>query len=66
MRVEPAGWSQASAMIVVAVTLGLLEAHNASGPAQDRDFALCGSAVQSAKCVVQQRPISVFSVRSSD
>jgi hypothetical protein len=53
------------AMIVVAVTFGLLEAHNASGRA-DRDFALCGSAIQSAECVVQQRPISFFSVRSSD
>jgi hypothetical protein len=53
------------AMIVVAITIGILETHKATGRA-DRDFALCGSAIQSLECEVRQRPISVFSVRSSD
>jgi hypothetical protein len=52
-------------MIVVAITIGIHETHKASGRA-DHDFALCGSAIHSLECEVQQRPISVSSVRSSD
>src|SRR3954453_15074030 len=53
------------AMIVIAIAWGAFEMRGASGRA-DRDFALCGQALNSPECRAQQRPISVSSVRSSD
>jgi hypothetical protein len=61
VRIAAAGMT----MIVIAVGWAAFEMRGASGRA-DRDFALCGQAVNSLECRVQQRPISVSSVRSSD
>jgi hypothetical protein len=52
-------------MIVIAIGWGAFEMRDATGRA-DRDFALCGQALNSLECRAQQRPISVSSVRSSD
>jgi hypothetical protein len=61
VRIAAAGLT----MIVIAVAWAALEMRGASGRA-DRDFALCGQAVNSLECRVQQRPMAVRSVRSSD
>lgn len=53
------------ALIVIAVGLGLFAAKKMEGQS-NRDFALCGSAIQSPECQALQRPINVTWTHSSD
>jgi len=53
------------ALIVLAVGGGLFEARKMTGQS-DRDFAICGSALQSPECQAVPRPINVTWTRSSD